>query len=94
MRCHGQVPDVAGCATTRSPYAVLAASAAFSAAQFHGNRVSSSRRLVRPETIRSSTSVSQANGSRPFNFALYAARRTMPNGSGMTMVIEALSAVA
>jgi hypothetical protein len=41
---------------------------------------------VRPETMRSSTSVRYAIGSTPFNFAVYAVRRTMPNGSGMMHV--------
>jgi hypothetical protein len=55
-------------------------SAALAAFQFHGSSVCSSCRLVRPDTMRSSTSVSQASGSTSFSFADYAARRTMPNG--------------
>lgn len=57
---------------TREPacYPVPAASASLAAFQFHGSSVSSSCRLVRPATIRSSTSVSQASGSTPFNFAV------------------------
>ena len=39
--------------------------------QFHGSRVCISCALVRPETIRSSASVSQAIGSTPFNFAVW-----------------------
>jgi hypothetical protein len=39
--------------------------------------------LVRPETMRSSTSVNQVSGSMSFNLHVYAARRTMPNGFGM-----------
>ena len=46
-----------------------AASASLAAFQVHGSNFSSSCRLVRPDTMRSSTSVSQANGSTPFNFA-------------------------
>jgi hypothetical protein len=38
--------------------------------------------LVRPETMRSSTSVRYSCGSIPLSFADYAARRTMPNGFG------------
>ena len=38
--------------------------------QFQGSNCSSSWLLVRPETRRSSTSVSQASGSTPFNFAV------------------------
>ena len=41
-----------------------------SACQFHGSNRSSSMALVRPETVRSSTSVSQAKGSTPFSFAV------------------------
>ena len=39
--------------------------------QFHGSRVSNSVALVRPETMRSSTSVSQACGSTPFSLAVW-----------------------
>jgi hypothetical protein len=38
--------------------------------QFHGNSVCRSLTLVRPETTRSSTSVSQAIGSTPFSLAV------------------------
>ncbi len=38
--------------------------------QVHGSSCASSWALVRPETIRSSTSVSQAKGSTPFSFAV------------------------
>lgn len=44
-------------------YTVLGASATFSAVQSHGSSVASSFCLVRPVTMRSSTSVSQASGS-------------------------------
>ena len=37
--------------------------------QFHGSSASSAEALVRPETMRSSTSVRYAIGSTPFNFA-------------------------
>ena len=47
--------------------------------QFHGSSASSAEALVRPETMRSSTSVRYAIGSTPFNFADYAAHRTMPS---------------
>ena len=50
----------------RRRYVVSRVSATF---QFHGSSVSSSCRLVRPDTMRSSTSVSQANGSTSFSFA-------------------------
>jgi hypothetical protein len=48
---------------------VPAASASLAAFQFHGSSVSRSCRLACPATMRSSTSVSQASGSTPFNFA-------------------------
>ena len=48
---------------------VLAASSSLAAFQVHGSNSSSSWYLVRPETTRSSTSVSHANGSTSFNFA-------------------------
>ena len=44
-------------------------SAALAAFQFYGSSVSSSCRLLRPDTMRSSTSVSQASGSASFSFA-------------------------
>jgi len=50
-------------------YAVLARLASFAAFQTHGSNLSSSWFFVRPETTRSSTSVSHANGSTSFNFA-------------------------
>jgi hypothetical protein len=69
-----------GCAEpARHP--VLAA-ASLSAFQFHGSNLPSSWFFVRPETTRSSTSVNHANGSTSFNFADYAARRTMPRRHG------------
>ena len=40
-------------------------------AQFHGSSVCNSCALVRPETMRSSTSVRYAMGSTPFNFAVW-----------------------
>jgi hypothetical protein len=46
------------------------AAAARSARQVQGSSFSSSWALVRPETIRSSTSVSHAKGSTPFSFAV------------------------
>jgi DNA polymerase IV len=46
------------------------ATASRSAFQVHGNSRSSSWTLVRPETTRSSTSVSQAKGSTPLSFAV------------------------
>jgi hypothetical protein len=39
--------------------------------QFHGNSVRSWLASVRPATMRASTSVSQAIGSTPFNFAVW-----------------------
>jgi hypothetical protein len=48
--------------------------------QFHGSSVCNSFRLVCPDTMRLRTSVNQASGSSLFSFAVYAARRTMPNG--------------
>jgi hypothetical protein len=51
----------------RHPVPVVSASLA--AFQVHGNNLSSSWIFVRPETTRSSTSVSHANGSTSFNFA-------------------------
>ena len=50
--------------------------------QFHGSNVCSSWALVRPETMRSSTSVSQAIGSTPFSFAVYAERDIARPDSG------------
>ena len=44
-------------------YAVLGTSTTLCAIQFHGSSVANSFCLVRPVTIRSSTSVSQASGS-------------------------------
>jgi hypothetical protein len=65
----------------RRRYVVSWVSAALAAFQFHSSSMSGScRRLVRPDTMRSSTSVSQASRSASFSFADYAARRTMPNG--------------
>src|SRR3954466_11871779 len=46
------------------------AAASRSACQFQGSSRPSSWALVRPETMRSSTSVSHARGSTPFNFAV------------------------
>jgi hypothetical protein len=56
--------------------AAKAADAAFirnalSGCQFHGSNVVNSWILVRPETIRSSTSVSQAIGSTPLSLAVW-----------------------
>jgi hypothetical protein len=47
----------------------LDASAPSAGRQFQGSSVCRSRAFVRPETTRSSTSVSQAIGSTPFSFA-------------------------
>src|ERR1700760_1754324 len=49
--------------TERGRYVVSWLSAVLAAFQFHGSNVFSSCRLVRPDTMRSSTSVSQASGS-------------------------------
>src|SRR5271165_4225035 len=49
----------------------LGAEAARAASHAHGRSVCSSCALVRPETTRSSTSVSHAIGSTPFNFAVW-----------------------
>src|SRR4051812_10163649 len=46
--------------------AAVAVAASRSAFQFQGSSRSSSRALVRPETMRSSTSVNHARGSTPF----------------------------
>ena len=57
----------------RAPYAAFAtgtASTAPGGRQFQGRSCSSWWLLVLPETRRSSTSVSQASGSTPFNFAV------------------------
>jgi len=48
----------------------LDASAPSAGRQFQGSSVCRSRAFVRPETTRSSTSVSQAIGSTPFSFAV------------------------
>jgi predicted amino acid dehydrogenase len=48
----------------------LTAAACRSAFQVQGSSRSSSWALVRPETTRSSTSVSHAKGSTPFSFAV------------------------
>ena len=48
----------------------ITAAASRSAFQAQGSSRSSSWALVRPETMRSSTSVSQARGSTPFSFAV------------------------
>jgi hypothetical protein len=53
----------------RRRYVVSWVSAAWGAFHFHGSSVSSSCRLVRPDTMRLSTSVSQANGSTSLSFA-------------------------
>jgi hypothetical protein len=53
----------------RGCYAVSGVSTVRPGFQFHGSSVSSWCRLVRPDTMRSSTSVSQANGSTLFSFA-------------------------
>src|SRR3954453_14442158 len=54
----------------RGPQAASAVAASRSAFQAHGNKHASSCALVWPETVRSSTSVSQACGSTPFSFAV------------------------
>ena len=53
----------------RRRYVVSWVSAAWGAFHFHGSSVSSSCRLVRPDTMRWRTSVSQANGSTSLSFA-------------------------
>src|SRR3954447_7549470 len=54
----------------RGTQAASAVAASRSAFQAHGNKHASSCALVWPETVRSSTSVSQACGSTPFSFAV------------------------
>jgi hypothetical protein len=71
-------------------YAVSGVAAALSAFQFHGSSVSSSCALVRPDTMRSSTSVSQASGSTSFSLAVYAERRTMPSGFARRLAVVAI----
>jgi hypothetical protein len=51
-------------------YAACATATASGGRRFHGSNCAISCCLVRPETRRSSTSVSQASGSTPFNFAV------------------------
>lgn len=51
-------------------HAAQAASELLGSRQFHGSRFCSSRALVRPETMRSSTSVSHAIGSTPLSLAV------------------------
>src|SRR6185437_6777609 len=62
--------------------AAAAAMADALGAQFHGSN--SSSRWAGCVAIRVKTSASQACGSTSFILAVYAARRTMPNGSKMT----------
>jgi hypothetical protein len=66
-----QTGAVGRCRSELVRHPVSAASAALTAFQFHGSNVSSSCRLVRLDTMRSSTSASHASGSTPFNFALW-----------------------
>src|SRR3954454_6833502 len=54
----------------RGTQAASAVPASRSAFQAHGNKHASSCALVWPETVRSSTSVSQAKGSTPLSFAV------------------------
>ena len=51
-------------------HAAKAASELFGSRQFHGSRFCISCALVRPETMRSSTSVSHAIGSTPLSLAV------------------------
>ena len=62
-----------------------------SRALFHSHGRSSRRRLifVPPDTMRSRTSVRYSCGSISLSLQVYAARRTMPNGSGMTRRCDA-----
>jgi hypothetical protein len=59
-RHHGALDD----------YAELIVAGMHAGFQFHGSSVCNSFRLVRPDTMRSRTSVNQASGSSLFSFAV------------------------
>jgi hypothetical protein len=64
------------------------ASASRAAFQFQTRNSCNRSLVVRPETIRSRTSVSQVSGSTALSFAVYADRRTMPNGRVFPSILD------